>query len=321
MRCADWGERSVRWAGVRSETVEVRGTSVHCLAADPPTALDAAPVHLFVPNPAGSATNWLDVMAEMPRSGQLVAVDLPGTIAGHTASPSHRAANVEASARFLRAFTEALGLEQVVVHGWSAGAMIALLYADLAPEQVAGVVLVSPALAPSLGGGEARLWRTVGRAGLAIAPPVSRVMLRVFGRRLLDQKVQFLADPATIASSRWNTGGDLTRMSPEITDLMRLEMAAVEPKQMASWVTVMTSLMSLMFVRRERVFEAMGRVAAPTLLLWGDDDGLIGRDWIDDWSARRPDWTLTVLGEVGHAPPWEAPADYAHAVDDWMGAT
>lgn len=319
MRYADWGERTARWAGIHSETVAVRGTTVHYLASDAaPTP--GAPVHLFVPNPAGSASNWLDVLAEMRRNGQVVAVDLPGTIAGHTAAPNRRAAGVEANAGFLRAFTDALGLDQVVVHGWSAGGMIALLFADLAPERVAGIVLVAPALPPRISEREARMWRTVGRAGLAVVPSIARLMLRVLGRRLLDKKVRFLADPAAIAGSKWNTGGDLTRVSAEITDVARDEMAAVRPKQMASWVTVMASVMSLMLVRRERVFAAMSRVAAPTLLLCGDDDRLIMRASIDDWSARRPDWELTVLDGVGHAPPWEVPADYARAVGNWMGA-
>lgn len=292
---------------------------MHYLASDAaPTP--GAPLHLFVPNPAGSASAWLDVLAEMRRNGQVVAVDLPGTIVGHTASPNRRAAGVEANARFLCAFTDVLGLDEVVVHGWSAGGMIALLFADLAPERVAGIVLVAPALPPGISEVEARIWRTVGRAGLAVVPPVARLMLGVLGRRVLDRKVRFLADPAAIAGSKWNTGGDLTRMSAEITDVIRDEMAAVRPKQMSSAVTVMTSVMSLMFVRRDRVFEAMSRVAAPTLLLWGDDDRLIVRAWIDDWTALRPDWELTVLGGVGHVLPLEVPADYARAVGTWMGA-
>lgn len=36
-------------------------------------------------------------------------------------------------------FADALGLDQVTVHGWSAGGTIALLFADQAPERVEGV--------------------------------------------------------------------------------------------------------------------------------------------------------------------------------------
>ena len=318
MQYSDWGERAVRWSGIRSGTVDVRGTKVHYLATDRARTSDV-PVHLLVPNPANSASNWLDVLAELRPHVPVIAVDLPGTIAGHTALPNGRAAGIEANVRFLREVAAALALDRVVVHGWSAGGTIALLFADRAPERVAGLVLVAPALPPPLSDGEARMLRTLGRVGLAVVAPVALVLLRVSGRRLLAAQLRALDDPTSIAGSRWDTGGDLTRMSPEIAGLMRDEMAAVEPAQLGRAVRVYASLLSLMLVRRRPVLDAMGRVASPTLLVWGDEDRIAARTSIDDWTARRPDWNLAVLHRVGHAPPFEAPADYARTVIDWCG--
>ena len=318
MQYADWGERAARWSGIRSETVDVHGTKVHYLVTDQ-TRTPASPVHLLVPNPANSASNWIDVLGEMRAHAHTIAVDLPGTIAGHTALPNRRAASIETSVQFLRDFTDALELDRVVVHGWSAGGMIALLFADQAPERVAGLVLVVPALPRTLSAGEARRWQTLGRAGLAVVAPVARALLRLMGRRILAWNLRQLDDPASIAGSKWNTGGDLTKMSAEITDLMRDEMSAVEPGRLQSAVTVYASVMSMMLVRRQPVLDAMRRVAAPTLLVWGDQDRLTPRASIDDWTAQRPDWNLVVLHGVGHAPPFEVPAEYARAVIDWCG--
>jgi pimeloyl-ACP methyl ester carboxylesterase len=315
---ADWGERAARWSGIRSETVDVHGTRVHYLVTDR-TRPSEVPVHLLVPNPVNSASNWLDVLAELRSHAYAIAVDLPGTIAGHTVLPNRRAASIETNVLFLRDFADALELDRVVVHGWSAGGMIALLFADQAPGRVVGLVLVAPALPPPLSVGEARMWRTLGRAGLAIVAPVALVLLRVSGRRLLAAQLRVLDDPASIAASRWNTGGDLTRMSPEIAGLMRDEMAAVEPTRLGRAVTVYASLMSLMLVRRRPVLGAMRRAAAPTLLVWGDEDRIAARASIDDWTAQRPDWNLAVLHHVGHAPPFEVPAEYARTVIDWCG--
>jgi pimeloyl-ACP methyl ester carboxylesterase len=313
---ADWGERATRWSGIRSEMVDVRGTKVHYLVTDQ-TRTPEGPVHLLVPNPANSASNWLDVLAELRPHTHAIAVDLPGTIAGHTALPNRRAAGIETNALFLRAFTDALELDQVVVHGWSAGGMIALLFADQAPERVAGLVLVAPALPPPLSDSEARKWQVLGKAGLAVAAPVALVLLRIAGRRVLAAQLRVLDDPASVADSKWNTGGDLTKLSPELAGLLRAEMSAVEPARLASAVTVYASLMSLMFVRRQPALDAMRRVQAPTLLVWGDDDRLTPRATIDDWTAQRPDWSLAALHRVGHAAPIEAPADYARTVADW----
>jgi pimeloyl-ACP methyl ester carboxylesterase len=116
----------------------VHGTKVHYLRTDRTRTSDA-PVHLLVPNPANSASNWLDVLAELRPHAHAVAVDLPGTIAGHTVLPNRRAASIETNALFLRDFADALELDRIVVHGWSAGGMVALLFADLAPERVAGL--------------------------------------------------------------------------------------------------------------------------------------------------------------------------------------
>jgi pimeloyl-ACP methyl ester carboxylesterase len=318
MQHTDWGERAARWAGIRSETVDVRGVQVHYLVTDQSRTAEQ-PVHLLVPNPANSASNWLDVLAELRPYARAIAVDLPGTIAGHTALWNRRAAGIETNALFLRDFAAALELDRFTVHGWSAGGMIALLFAGRAPDQVARLVLVAPALPPPLSKGEARMWQTVGRAGLAIVAPVARALLRMSGRRILAAQLRVLDDPASIAGSRWNAGGDLTRMSPEIAVLMRDEMSAVEPARLRSAVTVYASLMSLMFVRRRPVLDAMRRVASPTLLVWGDEDRLTTRASIDDWMAQRPDWNLEVLRRVGHAPPFEAPTDYVRAVIDWCG--
>ncbi|MEV0284831.1 alpha/beta hydrolase [Kribbella sp. NPDC050820] len=316
MQYADWGERAARWSGIRSETVDLHGARVHYLATDQMRSVEV-PVHLLVPNPANSASNWLDVLAELRRHARAIAVDMPGTIAGHTALPNGRAASIEASALFLSDFADALELDRVVVHGWSAGGMVALLFADQAPARVAGLVLVVPALPPPVSDGEARMWQTLGRAGLAIGAPVALGLVRVSGRRILAAQLRVLDDPASIADSRWNTGGDLTRMSPEIAGLLRDEMSAVEPTRLGSAVRVYASLMSLMFVRRRLVLDVMRRVASPTLLVWGDEDRLTSRASIDDWTARRPDWDLVVLHGVGHAPPLEVPSDYARAVIDW----
>lgn len=318
MQCTDWGERASRWSGIRSETVDVHGTKVHYLVTDQTRTSDV-PVHLLVPNPTASASNWLDVLAELRPHAHAIAIDLPGTFAGHTALPNRRAASIETNARFLRDFTDALELDRVTVHGWSAGGMIALLFADQAPERVDGLVLVVPALPPPLSDREARIWQTLGRAGLAVVAPVARALLRVSGRRVLAWNLRQLADPASIASSKWNAGGDLTKMSPEIVGLMRDEMSTVEPTRLGSAVTVYASLTSLMLVRRRPVLDAMRRVASPTLLVWGDEDRLTSRASIDDWTAQRPDWNLVVLHRVGHAPPFEVPAEYARTVIDWCG--
>jgi len=95
---------------------------------------------------ANSPNCWLDAIGPLTAHGPVVAPDLPGSVLGRTASPHRRAPRATPSARFVRAFTRALGLDRVVVHGWSFGGLVAVLFADQAPELVERLVLADPAL-------------------------------------------------------------------------------------------------------------------------------------------------------------------------------
>ena len=53
--------------------------------------------------------------------------------------------------------------------------------------------------------------------------------------------------------------------------------------------------------------DALARIAAPTLLLWGDHDALFSRAEQDRFVAARPHSRLTVHEETGHCPNWERP--------------
>jgi pimeloyl-ACP methyl ester carboxylesterase len=314
----DWGERSPRWAGIRSQTVEVCGSSVHFLTAD--AARPEAPTHLLIHPMAGSATNWLDTIRPLTAHGRVIAPDMPGTLAGHTASPHRSAARAEVNARFLRVFTATLGLRDVVVHGWSMGGLVALLLADLAPERVGGLVLVAPTLPGPLSATQALGWQTLGRLTVSAGSPVLRGLLRLTGRRLLELKKRRYATPEALSASGLATlGGDPSRLSHDITALWAEELDGIRarPDRLPDAVTAIASGVSAMYVKRRPVQEAIDRVAVRTLLLWGDQDPLIGRPVIDDLAARRPDWSLHVFESVGHLLPLEVANAYANVIGGW----
>ncbi|PRX99090.1 alpha/beta fold hydrolase [Allonocardiopsis opalescens] len=320
MRYSDWGERAPRWAGIRSESLHIDGADVHMLTADAaPEAPAGAPVHLLVHPMAGSATNWLDAIRPLTAHGRVIAPDLPGTIAGHTRAARGDAPRAGSNALFLRAFTDALGLDRVVVHGWSMGGLVALLFADLVPARVDGLVLVAPALPQPVPPADERFWNTAGRVLIAAGPPLARGLLRVTGRRLLDLKRDWYAGPEGRAPGGLDLlGGDPSRRSPETAALWSDELAGMSPRRLGDGVSALASAMSAMYVNRAPVHAVIGRLAAPTLLLWGDGDPLIERPLIDDLTARRPDWDLRVFASVGHLLPLEVPDDYAGAVAGWL---
>jgi non-heme chloroperoxidase len=64
--------------------------------------------------------------------------------------------------------------------------------------------------------------------------------------------------------------------------------------------------------------EDLGRIAAPTLLLWGEHDALFPRQEQERLVASIPDARLLVYPETGHCPNWERPERVVDDLDAFM---
>jgi pimeloyl-ACP methyl ester carboxylesterase len=312
----DWGERSPRWTGIRSEVVAVQGMDVHLLRADAaPGVAPAAPTQLFVHPMGASGALWLDVLGPFRAHGPVLAPDLPGS--GQTRPLRPSAARAEGQASFLRAFTSALGLDRVVVHGWSMGGLVAVLFAAGEPGRVQRLVLVNPTLPGPMSPLGRLGWQTIGRLGLLVVPTLGGLLLRL----PVVRRAKLGATRDARAAARFS-GGDLSRMSSEMAALLDKERRGVfaQPWRLDSVAAAWASAVTAMYVRRRPVEEAIDRVAAPTLLVWGDQDPMIGTTVVDGLITRRTDWNLRVIHGAGHVLPMEVPDRYLAVVTSWYTA-
>jgi non-heme chloroperoxidase len=62
----------------------------------------------------------------------------------------------------------------------------------------------------------------------------------------------------------------------------------------------------------------LGRVAAPTLLIWGDHDALVSREEHRRLEKAIPDARFIAYPETGHCPQWERPERVAADLDAIM---
>ena len=62
---------------------------------------------------------------------------------------------------------------------------------------------------------------------------------------------------------------------------------------------------------------ALGKIATPTLLLWGEDDELVPVKFGRAAAAAIPDSQLVVLPGVGHIPSIDAPRDFVRILTDF----
>lgn len=320
MRYDDWGVRFPDWAGIRSESLVVSGARVHVLRSDAAAGTPPdAPTQLLLHSMAAGGVVMLDLIRPLSAFGPVVAPDLPGSIFGQTDTPHPRAGRVESNARFVRAFTSVLGLDRVVVHGWSMGAAVALRFAADEPDRVVAAALACPPLPVSLTPAERLGWQTLGRLALAVGPALARGLVRQVGPRVIGAKLDYL-DGKPVSARLSGLGGDLFQVPPETAAVWREQIAEVRnhPETLGYAATAFTSVVSGIYVDQQETWSAIDRVAQPVLLLWGSEDPLISRQEIDDVLARRPGWHLHVFSGAGHGAPVERPDEYIEAVGQWL---
>lgn len=61
------------------------------------------------------------------------------------------------------------------------------------------------------------------------------------------------------------------------------------------------------------------RVDVPTLLLWGESDGLVGREYVEAFTAAIPGARLETIPEAGHRPYLEQPERFVNLVHGFVG--
>ena len=53
------------------------------------------------------------------------------------------------------------------------------------------------------------------------------------------------------------------------------------------------------------------RIDVPTLLLWGEQDGIVSTSYGEAWRAEIPGARMDVIANAGHFPHWEQPRGFA----------
>lgn len=121
-----------------SKFVTVDGTRLHFVIRGA-----GRPVVLIHGNP-GSAQDWLRVFGPLAANHKIIAFDRPGH--GQSERPKHGDTTVEVQARLLHDALKQLHVERPTVVGHSWGGALAVIYAITYPKEIAGVVLVAPAV-------------------------------------------------------------------------------------------------------------------------------------------------------------------------------
>jgi len=302
-----WGETE-RFPRPESRWVDL-GRRVHHVDHGGPAD---GPLLVCVHGLGGSLVNWAALAPLLTPTCRVLALDLAGFgLTQGAGDPTSVEANQQLLHRFL---TEVAGPPAILV-GNSMGGLIAAMQAARHPETVAGLVLVDPAL-PS--GIRARPHPLVAFAfGLYAVPPLGRALLN--GRRRARTPEQAAMDVLRLCCS------DPGRVPVEVLR-QHVELARQRHGHIAADEEFLIAARSLLAaLSRRRSHAAMlDAIAAPVLLLHGDEDRLVPVAAARAAAAAHPAWRFEVAEGVGHVPQLEVPEWTARHLLDWLdreGAT
>jgi pimeloyl-ACP methyl ester carboxylesterase len=242
----------------------------------------------------GSTFTWRGQLDALAEAGyRVIAYDRPG--AGLSAKPLAADYSPDGQADFAAALLDVLGIDRAVVVGHSAGGNIAARFAVRHPDRLDRLVLVDAAVI-GLSGPPPFIGRLIGFA------PITRwaqilLPLALTRDSLAGALRGFYADPAQV--------------TPEVVD------GYWRAFQTAGWPNGLTGLSR--DASSPLAEEAIRGIAAPTLLIWGEQDTVTPLEQGERLRGLLPDARLEVIPEAGHQPMEEAREAFNAALLGFLG--
>jgi pimeloyl-ACP methyl ester carboxylesterase len=223
----------------------------------------------------GNPTHGEDWVPFMERGGPALAIDMPGW--GRSDRPD--AARFDYSMHGLSAFLdrclEALGVgeRKLVVHDWGG---LALIGAQRRPALVERLVVIDSV--PLLPGYRwhwiARLWR----------------------RRGVGELLNATTTRSSLALLMRQARGDRSAMPPEFVDMVW------DHWDKGTRTAVLALYRQADPDRLARAGEALGKLACPSLVLWGDRDPYLPTRFAEAYAEALPSSRLEIVRGAGHWP-------------------
>ncbi|MCH0564080.1 MULTISPECIES: alpha/beta fold hydrolase [unclassified Streptomyces] len=291
------GER-LRSVGLPGVTLTVRSR---------PPAREGLPLALYVHGLGGSSQNWSSLMAELDGAVESEAVDLPGF--GDSPPPDDGDYSVSGHARAVIRYLDASGRGPVHLLGNSLGGAVSTRVAALRPDLVRTLTLVSPALP------ELRVQRTAVPTGLLGVPGVAALFTRLTREWSAEQRVRGVMGLCY---------GDPSRVTPEA---FRHAVEELERRLLLPyfWDAMARSARGLVNAYtlggQHGLWRQAERVLAPTLLVYGGRDQLVGFRMAHRAARTFRDSRLLTMPDAGHVAMMEYPDTVAAAFRDLLADT
>jgi pimeloyl-ACP methyl ester carboxylesterase len=268
-----------------SKIVTVDGARLHFVIKG-----TGRPVVLIHGNP-GSCQDWSRLYGPLSSRYCAFAFDRPGH--GHSDRPNHREITVDVQAQMLHTALKELDVEQPILVGHSWGGALALAYALEFQDDVAGLVLLAPAVYESDDG-------------------VS-FLTKLPAWPLVGDLVNFLFTPLV---SAWIVREDLQKaFSPDPVPKHYLRHVLAEwtrPKKV-KWYSVDDALLNSSL---PKITPRYSEIRVPVAIVTGDSDLIVpAKENAYRLYEALPKSHLTVLPDTGHQIPFTMADAVVEAID------
>jgi pimeloyl-ACP methyl ester carboxylesterase len=291
--------------GERLRSVGLPGVTLSIRSRRP--AREDLPRALYVHGLGGSSQNWSSLMAALDGVVDSEAVDLPGF--GDSPPPDDGNYSVTGHARAVIRYLDAAGRGPVHLFGNSLGGAVTTRVAAVRPDLVRTLTLVSPALP------ELRIQRTAAPTALLGVPGVAALFTRITREWTAEQRVRGVMALCY---------GDPSRVSPEafrdaVEELERRLQLPYFWDAMARSARGIVNAYTL--GGQHGLWRQAERVLAPTLLIYGGRDQLVGFRMAHRAARAFRESRLLSLPDAGHVAMMEYPDVVATAVRELLADT
>jgi pimeloyl-ACP methyl ester carboxylesterase len=268
-----------------SKFVTVDGTRLHFVIKGA-----GQPVVLIHGNP-GSYRDWTRLFGPLAAHHKAIAFDRPGH--GLSERPKHGDATVEVQARLLHDALKQLDVERPIVVGHSWGGALALVYAINYPNEVAGVVLVAPAVYESHDGSS---FLTSIPAMPVIGDAANSMLTPLFGASIVRSELKKAFSP-----------------DPVPKKYLRSALAEWTGSKKVKWYSVDDALLNDCL---RKFSPRYSEISVPVSILAGDSDLIVSEK---ENAARLhqalPKSQLSVLPKTGHQIPFTRSQAVVHEIE------
>ncbi|MDQ3640112.1 MAG: alpha/beta hydrolase [Actinomycetota bacterium] len=233
----------------------------------------SGPALVLLPGPTDSWWSYEPVLEVISRSIRTIAVSQRGHGDSDKPVTGYR---VEDFAADVVPVLDALGIERAVLAGHSGSCMVVRRVAIDRPDRIAGLVLEA---SPTTLRGHAGFKAFVESVVCALEDPISPDFARSFALDTSSDEVE-----------------------AEVIDRLVGELLKVPARV---WQETFAGLSNYDDLGELRL------ITAPTMLIWGDADRLVGRDMQEELAELLPDGELLVYSGIGHTPRWEDASRFA----------